>query len=129
MESLLRTSIAEFPNYKATVFSEGWATTLLRYDILLFARQSWLSCKAVTLIPQAGRDSPSRRRRYSAPGLANERGAHQPGGGGQRRESWREDKTGKPSVGPQGATGKEARVKEPHTREDPYSTVSSKGHI
>lgn len=31
-------------------------------------------------------------------------------------------------MGPQGA-GKEARAKEPHTREDPYPTVGSKGHI
>lgn len=112
-----------FLDYKATMFSERWDVTLLRHDTLLFAWQSWLSCKAETLIPQASSDSPSRKRMCSIPGLANERGAHQPEGGGQQRESLREDKRSKRSVGPQGATGKEARAKKPHTREEPYSKV------
>lgn len=44
----------------------------------------------------------------SLPSLANERGAHQPGGGGQRRESLREGKRLKPREGGKG--------REPHTR-------------
>ena len=47
---------------------------------------------------------------HSLPSLANERGAHQPEGGGQRRESLREGKRLKPREGGKG--------REPHTREE-----------
>lgn len=111
MESSLRTGSAVFLDHKVTMFSEWWTVTWLRHDTLLFARQSQLSCKAATLILQAGQDSPSRKRMRSLPGLANERGAHQPQGGGQRRESWREGERRRGRADPQGATGKEARAR------------------
>lgn len=84
MDPLLRTGRAMFPDYKASTFSEWRAVTLLRHDTLLFARQSWLSCKAATLIPQAGEDSPSRKGVCSLLGLANGRGTHQPEEEGSR---------------------------------------------
>lgn len=89
---LLRAGIAVLPDHEATMFSEQRAVTLLKCDTRLSARQSWLSCKAATLIPQAGGDSLSRKRTCLHPGLANERGAHQPKGEGRQREGLREDK-------------------------------------
>lgn len=123
MTSLLRTGFGVFLDYKATMFSEGWDMTLLRHDTLLF-------CSTKLAVMQS-RDShsasrlrqPLQKESALSSWLGNERGAHQPEGGGQQRESCREDKRSKPSAGPQGAPGKETRAKEPHTREEPYSNV------
>jgi len=59
MASLLRAGIAVFPDYKATMFSEWWAMTLLRHDTLLLAR----SCHAkqrLSFHKQAERAPPER---------------------------------------------------------------------
>lgn len=110
MESLLRTGIAVFPDYKATMLSEWWAVTLLRHDTLLLARQSWLSCKAATLIPQAGWE-PLQKENMLTSWLGEWERRPQPKGGGRQREAGKEGERSKWRADPQGAAGKEARAR------------------
>ena len=76
-------------DYKATMFSEWWAVPLLRRDTLLFARQSWLSCKAATPHSTSRLREPLQKENALPSWLGEWERRPQPKGGGQRREAGR----------------------------------------
>lgn len=120
MASLLRTSLAVFLEDKATVFSERWAVTLLRHHTLLFFFFCWTK---LAVMQSSNSHSASRLRQPLQVGEGAyflawrmRGGAHQPGEGGQPRESLREGERLKSTEGGKG--------REPHTREECTPTLA-----
>lgn len=123
MASLLRTGLAVFLEDKTTMFSEWWAVTLLRHHTLLFF--FFFFCWTKLAVMQSSNSHSASRLRQ--PLQAGEGahflawrmrgGAHQPGGGGQPRESLREGERLKSTEGGKG--------REPHTRKECTPTLAA----